>query len=71
VLARFPYARGKPAFREVVGEIVSKQDDRGRFYAESISRAWKPFDFGQKKAPSPWITFLALRAIKRVSLHGP
>ncbi len=64
-LSRFPYARGQTAFREVVEQTISKQDEEGRFYAESISRAWKPFDFGQKKVPSPWITFLALRTIKR------
>jgi len=65
VLSRFPYARGQPAFREVVDEILSKQDEEGRFYAESVSRAWRTFDFGQKKAPSSWITFLALRTIKQ------
>lgn len=66
-LSRFPYAREKPAFREAVGEIVSKQDEEGRFYAESVSRAWAAFDFGQKKAPSSWITLLALRVIKRIN----
>ena len=35
--------------------------------AESIYKYWKGFDFGQKKAPSPWITLLALRVIKRVN----
>ena len=66
-LSRFPYAVGMPAFQEVVGEVAAKQDDEGRFYAESISRAWSAFDFGQKKTPSPWITLLALRVIKRAS----
>lgn len=69
-LACFPYAREKPALREVVEEIASKQDDEGRFYAESISRAWPAFDFGQKKAPSAWITLLALRVFKRVNGRG-
>jgi hypothetical protein len=64
VISRFPYARGKPAFREVVEQIASKGDEEGRFYAESISRAWKPFDFGQKKAPSSWLTLLVLRVVK-------
>ena len=39
----------------------------GRPWAESIYQYWKGFDFGQKKAPSPWITLLALRVIKRVN----
>jgi len=66
VLSRFPFARQNPRLREMAEVILSKQDDQGRFTPESVWRAWKDWEFGQKKAPSPWITLLALRVIKRV-----
>ena len=66
VLSRFPFARRDPRLREMVEVILSKQDDQGRFRPESVWMAWKRWEFGQKKAPSPWITLLALRVTKRI-----
>ena len=66
VLSRFPFARRDPRLREMVEVILSKQDDQGRFTPESVWMAWKRWEFGQKKAPSPWITLLALRVTKRI-----
>ncbi len=66
VLSRFPFARRDPRLREMVEVILSKQDDQGRFRPESVWMAWKGWEFGQKKAPSPWITLLALRVTKRI-----
>jgi hypothetical protein len=65
VLSRFAFLRDDARLREVVDLLVTKQDDEGRWWAESTYKYWKDFDFGQKKAPSPWITLLALRVIKR------
>jgi len=67
VLSRFAFLKGDPRLREVIDLLIAKQDGDGRWRAESIYKYWKDFDFGQKKAPSPWITLLALRAIKRVN----
>jgi len=36
------------------------------YYAESVSRAYSEFDFGQTKEPSRWITFLISRIQKRM-----
>jgi len=66
VLSRFPFARRDPRLREMAEVILSKQDDQGRFRPESVWMAWKRWEFGQKKAPSPWITLLALRVTKRI-----
>ena len=66
VLSRFPFARQDPRLREMVEVILSKQDDQGRFTPESVWMAWKGWEFGQKKIPSPWITLLVLRVSKRL-----
>jgi len=68
VLSGFPFARQDPRLREMAEVILSKQDDRGCFTPQSVWRASKGWEFGQKKAPSPWITLLALRMIKRLSV---
>jgi hypothetical protein len=39
----------------------------GKYYAETISDSYTDFNFGQKKEPSRWITFLVTRVEKRVA----
>jgi hypothetical protein len=67
VLSRFAFLKDDPRLGEVVDLLITKQDEEGRWRAESVYKYWKEFDFGQKKAPSPWITLLVLRVIKRVN----
>jgi hypothetical protein len=55
---------------EIAALLADKADRDGRFYAESIHRAWAEFDFGQKNAPSRWITLLAYRILKRLTRPG-
>ncbi len=38
----------------------------GRFTPQSVWKAWSEWEFGQKKEPSRWLTFLALRNAKRL-----
>jgi hypothetical protein len=66
VLSRFPSARGDPRFREMLQEIALQADERGRFTAGSVYLAWKGWSFAGKKHPSPWLTFLCCRILKRV-----
>lgn len=66
VLSRFPFLRNDPRFLEMVKTLTAQQDEQGRFTASSIWMAWKGWGFGQKKEPSPWLTLLALRVIKRL-----
>ena len=65
VLSRFPFVRADPRFREVVGAITVQADEEGRYTATSMYRAWKGWSFADKKVPSPWLTFLVLRVLRR------
>jgi hypothetical protein len=67
VLSRYPFVHAAPRFREMVATITMQADDVGRYTATSMYRAWKGWSFADKKTPSPWLTFLVCRAIKRLS----
>jgi hypothetical protein len=64
VLSRFPFVRADARFCEMVQTIVAQAGANGRYTATSMYRAWKGWSFADKKAPSPWLTFLALRVQK-------
>lgn len=66
VLSRFPFVHADPRFHEMVGTITAQADEEGRYTPNSMYRAWKDWEFANKKAPSPWITFLVLRMEKRL-----
>jgi len=65
-LSQLGYARGDYRMIQIVNSLIAKQDEKGRFYAESVHRVWSDFDFGQKKSPSRWITLMVYRIAKRV-----
>lgn len=65
VLSLYPYAMKSSEFNEMLTSVMSKSVD-GKFFAESVSRSYAEFDFGQTKNPSRWITFLIYRLQKRV-----
>ena len=58
ILAKIPKIRKDERFLEMINIIQAKKDEQGLLKAESIWNAWKEWDFGQKKEPSPWITYL-------------
>jgi len=66
VLSQFEYAKQRLQQSDMVKLLLSKRDGEGRFTPESIVKVWSDFDFGQKEKPSRWITFLALRILKRI-----
>ena len=66
VLSRLPFVHGDPRLGEMVQTIVAQGDEDGRFTASSMYRAWKGWSFADKKNPSPWLTFLVLRILKRM-----
>ena len=68
VLSQFEYAKKRLRKSEMINLLLSKRDEEGRFTPESIHKVWSDFDFGQKEKPSRWITLLALRVVKRISL---
>lgn len=65
VLSRFPQIRKDERLKEIAQTIKDKSDNEGRYRPESIWKAWSDWEFGQKKAPSRWVTFLVERAMRR------
>ncbi len=66
VLSRFSWLRQDARLLEMVDLLKSKSDAQGRYTNESVWTAWKDWEFGQKKAPSRWLTLMAWRIIARV-----
>jgi len=66
VLSQFDWVKNDERLGEMVEIVRSKRDDEGKYIPESEWNAWKGWDFGQKKRPSGWLTFLVLRMLKRV-----
>jgi hypothetical protein len=71
VLSRFPWLAGDARLLDMLALLKSKADAEGRFTPESIWTAWKDWEFGQKRAPSRWLTLLAWRIIRRVEAAHP
>jgi hypothetical protein len=69
VLSHFSWVHDDARFVEMLVLINSKADEQGLYTPESIWTAWKGWDFGQKKLPSQWLTFLIYRINRRVILH--
>jgi hypothetical protein len=63
VLSYFPRARQDARYLEMRAILRSKENVDGRYTPESVYLAWKDWEFGQKKTPSRWVTFLALRIL--------
>jgi hypothetical protein len=68
VLTQFRWLAGDPRLEEMLALLASKADRAGRFTAESVYQAWGAWDFGQKKAPTRWITLLAHRILARAGI---
>lgn len=65
VLSHFEQARGNRHFMEMI-ELLKSKSTADRYIPESTWKAWSEFGLGQKKEPSPWLTFLVLRIFKRL-----
>lgn len=65
VLSRFEAFKDEPVLKDVVSWIIESQDDEGKFVPTSMFRPYKEWDFANKKEPSPWMTFLSYRILKR------
>ncbi len=66
VLTRFAWLRDDPRLRDMASILIGKADPDGRFTLESVWTAWKDWEFGQKKAPSRWLTLAAWRVLSRL-----
>jgi len=69
VLSRFPAVSGDKRFLDMVSMITRQADESGFFTASSMYMAWKGWSFSNKKQPSPWLTFLVNRILKRAGLR--
>ncbi|MBC8507806.1 MAG: hypothetical protein ISR58_11500 [Anaerolineales bacterium] len=67
VLSNFPIVCDDPRFLEMVETITEQADEQGRYTANSMYMAWKGWSFADKKEPSPWLTFLVNRILKRIT----
>jgi hypothetical protein len=66
VLSNYTDYRNDPRLLSMVDLLKSKASADGWYTPESIWTAWKDWEFGQKKSPSYWVTFLSLRIIQRI-----
>lgn len=65
-LSNFNYAVSDERFLGLVELIRNKADSSGLYTPESEWKAWKGWEFGQKKEPSLWLTFIVCRILKRI-----
>lgn len=68
VLSRFDYAQQKHQVKEMIDIVIARQDNDGKYIPESVWQDWKGWDFGQKSKPSPYLTFLVYRILKRMGM---
>ena len=67
IFSHLPIVFKDERFLEIVAVLESKMDAEEYFTPESIYMPWKGWDFGQKKIPSYWITFLAHRILHKIA----
>lgn len=68
VLSRFDNIKKDKSFLEMLAIIQNKQDENGMFIPEAVFQKFKGWDFGQKKIPSPYLTFLCIKIFSRLEL---
>lgn len=66
VLSRFPRFHDQPALQEMVALIALKADPDGLFTPESVYLKCRDWDFGQKKHPSLYLSYLCRRILMRM-----
>ncbi len=66
VLSKFSWLSEDARLREMLAVLADKADEAGRFTAESVWTPWKDWEFGQKREPSRWLTFLAWRILNKI-----
>lgn len=64
-LSYFEQAKKDSRFREMLAVIEQKQDEEGLFVPESVFLKYRDWDFGQKKKPSPYLTYLCTSILER------
>ena len=70
VLSRFEWIKTDARFIEMVTMIKSKRDENGLYTPEAVYQKCKDWDFGQKKAPSLYLTYLCYRILERAGMNA-
>jgi hypothetical protein len=70
VLSRYQDLKKDPRFLDMLSYLKEQIPPDGLIIPGSVWQAWKDWDFGQKKIPSMWITFLVQRILKRIVDEG-
>jgi len=68
VLSHFEFVKSDARFLEMAAVIKGKQDANGLFTPEAVYQKFKGWDFGQKKIPSPYLTYLCYRILSRIGI---
>lgn len=68
VLSHLDCIKDDERFTQMVMIIKSKQDENGLFTSEATYQKFKGWDFGQKKQPSPYLTYLCNQILLRIGL---
>lgn len=66
VLSKYRFVHHDPRFIKMIDMIKDKQNEDGLFIPESIYLKLKAWDFGQKKSPSPYLSYLCLQIFERL-----
>jgi len=64
-LSPYRWAWSDRRFHSLLGAVLGKADGQGRFTPESVYLEWRDQCFGQKREPSPWLTFIVHRILSR------
>jgi hypothetical protein len=62
-LSHYDWAIEDERYKQMIGIIANKANAEMQFTPESIYLKFKEWDFGQKKQPSPWLTYVCLRIL--------
>ena len=68
VLSRYECVKSDARFREIITMLKDKRDSNGLFTPEAVYQKFNDWDFGQKKSPSPYLTYLCCRILNRAGL---
>lgn len=66
-LSRLPWLRQDRRLQDMASVMMEQDGTDGRATPGSVWMAWKDWEFGQKKIPSRWVTFLVERIQQRMS----
>lgn len=65
VLTRFTFARKHEMVVSLIDWVKKGGDEQGKYTPTSIFMNYKDWDFGNKRQPSPWLTYLCHKIVRQ------